>query len=152
MHFANQDANAGKWIKMRNISFLPNTVNQPVHAPALINRLEQIEQSFHYWFGSSGKRYLHTVYSLMECPIIPKANYILVRSEDDGNKAALRIGRTIENACSLNLAHLRQKAAQLGANEVHIHVLADTLKERLLTETDLQAGLFRSLSAEPYVI
>ena len=148
MHFTDQQANAGKWIKMRNISYLPNKIAHPAHEPALINSFEHIEQSFHYWFGASGKRYLHTVYTLMECPCIPKANYILVRTGEDGSKSALRIGRTVEDASSLNLAHIRQKAAQLGANEIHIHVLSDTPKDRFIVEADLRAGLFGDLSAE----
>ncbi|MGH1349392.1 MAG: hypothetical protein ACRBBN_01105 [Methyloligellaceae bacterium] len=133
---------------MRNVSFLPNRIAHPAHEPALINDFEHIEQSFHYWFGASGKRYLHTVYSLLECPCIPKANYILVKSHENGEKSALRIGRTVEDASSLNLAHIRQKAAQLGAGEIHIHVLSDSQQERFITETDLRAGLFSSLSAE----
>jgi hypothetical protein len=37
----------------------------------------------------------------------------------------------------LNLAHLRHEGAKLGANEVHIHLLADTADERDQVEMDL---------------
>ena len=133
---------------MRNMSTLHNKENQIIDEPALINSIAQIEQSFHYWYGASGKRYLHSVYSLTNCPIMPKANYIMVKREPSGALTALRVSKTVENSSSLNLAHLRHKAAQIGANEIHIHALADTQKERRLAEMDLRAGLFSHLSAE----
>ncbi len=34
---------------------------------------------FQFWTGASGKRYVHTVYSLFDCPTLEDANYILVR-------------------------------------------------------------------------
>ncbi len=133
---------------MRNTNALANKTNNLINEPALINSIAHIDQTFHYWHGASGKRYVHTIYALTQCPIMPKANYILVKQEKNGKKIALRIGQTIESASSLNLAHLRQKAAQLGANEIHIHVLSNTSKERHLTELDLRAGIFSHLSAE----
>ncbi len=111
----------------------------PANEPALICSDESVRQIFHYWRGASSRRYLHTVYSLTQCPILPKANYILVRREADGRRIPLRIGRTTEQAGSLNLAHLRQQGAQLGANEVHIHLLTETDEERQFVESDLRA-------------
>lgn len=120
----------------------------PANEPALICSESNIRQIFHYWRGASGRRYLHSVYSLVACPVMPKANYILVYCDEFGERTPLRIGRTIAAASTLNLAHLRHKAAQLGANEVHIHLLAETAHDRKLAETDLRAGLFAQLSAE----
>lgn len=96
--------------------------------------------SFHYWRGASGNRYLHMVYSLVGCPALPKANYILVRRHDDGRRVALALGQTRDDAVSLNLAHLRHEGAKRGANEVHIHLLADTPEARDAVETDLRLG------------
>ena len=110
----------------------------PGNEPALICSDEAIKQVFHYWRGASSRRYLHTVYSLTECPILPKANYILVKRDSDGRRIPLRIGRTTEQAGTLNLAHLRQKGAQLGANEVHIHLLTENDEDRQFVETDLR--------------
>ncbi|MCK9911347.1 hypothetical protein MXD81_19505, partial [Microbacteriaceae bacterium K1510] len=31
---------------------------------------------FHFWTGASGKRYVHSVYELVECPPLPAANYV----------------------------------------------------------------------------
>lgn len=120
----------------------------PTEEPALICSEGDIRQRFHYWRGASGRRYLHSVYSLVECPQIPKANYILVEWHDDDSRSALRIGKTVDEVYSLNLAYLRHMAATIGASEVHIHVLAETEHDRLIVESDLQAGLFSQLTPE----
>ena len=130
------------------MSTQPENINNKRNEPALINSIAHIEQSFHYWYGASGKRYLHTVYSLTNCPIMPRANYIMVKRYPCGTAKALRISKTTEKSCSLNLAHLRQRAAQLGANEIHIHALTETQKDRNLVEMDLRAGLFSKMTAE----
>lgn len=111
----------------------------PANEPALICREKLIAQPYHYWRGASGARYLHSVYSLRECPALPKATYILVRRDDDGTRRPLKIGQTVAKADTLNLARLRQAGAQLGANEVHIHLLAETDEARTAVTTDLSA-------------
>ena len=112
----------------------------PANEPALICREAGIAQPFHYWRGATGRRYLHTVYSLVECPEISKANFIVVRRDEDGSRTALMIGQTLDDTGSLNLAHLRHQGALLGANEIHIHLLAETAHERAAAEADLTAG------------
>ncbi|MCF6198409.1 MAG: hypothetical protein L3J67_03255 [Hyphomicrobiaceae bacterium] len=97
---------------------------------------------FHYWQGLTGLRYLHSVYQLQDCPELAKANYIMVRKLDNGDVVPLCIGQTVADAASLNLAHIRQKAARLGANEIHIHVLTDSHKQRDEVELDLLKGQF----------
>ena len=92
---------------------------------------------------------MHTIYDLHDCPELPNCVYVLVRRDYDGKRAVLRIGRADEAAASLNLAVVRQRAAQLGANEIHVHVLADSQEQRMISEFDLQAGQFGALSAEP---
>jgi hypothetical protein len=97
-----------------------------------------LPRSFHYWRGASGKPYFHLVYSLIGCPAVPRANYILVRRDDDGRRVALTFGQTEDDAVSLNRAHLRREGAKRGVNEVHIHLLADTPEARDAVETDLR--------------
>jgi hypothetical protein len=111
--------------------------------PALVCAEKAFAQAFRYWRGASGRRYLHSVYSLVGCPALPRANYILVRRYEDGTREALAFGQTKDEAASLNLAHLRHEGAKCGANEVHIHVLADTERERDLVEADLMAAHMR---------
>ncbi len=122
--------------------------------PAAISvtpRLQAVpnNDSFHFWSGASGQRYVHTIYGLRDCPELPNCVYVLVRSDDNGRRTALRIGCADQTATSLNLALVRQRAAQLGANEIHVHMLAETHEQRMISEFDLQAGQFGALSAEP---
>ncbi len=115
--------------------------------PALVCSEAAFAQAFHYWRGASGRRYLHSVYTLIGCPALPRANYILVRRYEDGRRLALAFGQTKDEAATLNLAHLRHEGAKCGANEVHIHLLAETADERLLVEADLVAAHTRRLAA-----
>lgn len=113
----------------------------PANEPALIcSEEDRVAQPYHYWRGATGRRYLHTVYSLVDCPEIAKANFIMVRRDEDGTRTALMIGQTLDDAGALNLAHLRHQGAFLGANEIHIHLLAETAHERAAAEADLSAG------------
>ena len=103
----------------------------------------------HIWRGASGRRYIHGVFSLLDCPEIEQAAYVLVRRSADGQREALRIDRTADIAPSLNLAQIRRQAAVLGANEVHVHGLAQGEMARATLMYDLRAGIFGTLSAEP---
>lgn len=111
----------------------------PANEPALVCREAQVTQPFHYWRGASGQRYLHTVFPLFDCPLMPRVNYILVQRDRDGTRRPLDVGQTVSHTDSLNLAHLRRKAALLGANEIHIHFLSETVTERAAAEADLSA-------------
>jgi hypothetical protein len=95
---------------------------------------------FHFWTGASGKRYVHSVYDLLDCPPLPAANYVLVRTRGNGRPQALSIGRVCHAAQTLNLAEIRQRAAELGADEVHVHMLAENAKVGKLIEFDLRTG------------
>jgi hypothetical protein len=80
----------------------------------------------------------------LPCP--SQANYILVRRQDDV-RTPLAFGQTKDDAISLNLAHLRHQGAKLGANEVHIHLLAETPDERAQVEGDLTEAHFQRIAA-----
>ncbi len=101
---------------------------------------------FHFWTGASGKRYVHTVYSLFDCPPIGVANYVLVRRESKSQRTVLAIGRLTGDSTSLNLAEIRQRGATLGADEVHIHLLATSANESQAVEVDLRTAQFAAQS------
>lgn len=132
---------------MRKTEATDNTPWGSADEPALVCAEAAFAQAFHYWRGASGRRYLHSVYTLIGCPILPQANSILVRRHEDGTRVALAFGQTKDDAISLNLGHLRHQGAKHGANEVHIHLLAETAEERSMVEADLSAAHFRSLAA-----
>ena len=95
---------------------------------------------FHFWTGASGQRYVHSVYDLVECPPLPAANYVFARRDTNGRPEALSIGRVTGSVPSLNLAEIRHHAAELGATEVHVHLLAENPKLGKLIEFDLRTG------------
>jgi hypothetical protein len=108
--------------------------------PAILDGAAGLAQRFHFWSGASGRRYVHTIYSLVECPAIPAGNYVLVHRDAEGRRLVLAIGRVGNTAASLNLAEIRRRGAELGANEVHVHLLAPNAKLSRLIETDLRSG------------
>ncbi|MGQ0455509.1 MAG: hypothetical protein ACT4OU_00460 [Hyphomicrobium sp.] len=97
---------------------------------------------FHFWTGASGKRYVHTVYSLFDCPPLEGGNYVLVRRGDRAKRDLLAFGRLTNETATLNLAEIRQRAAMLGADEVHVHLLAMTAHEAQAVEVDLKSAEF----------
>jgi hypothetical protein len=119
----------------------------PLNEPAQLGGADDLAGRFHFWTGATGRRYVHTVYSLIECPALAAGNYILVRREDNGARTVLAIGSATHDAASLNLADIRRRGAELGANEVHIHLLAGTSKASKLVEFDLRSGQMAATSA-----
>lgn len=93
------------------------------------------------WIGASGQRYTHLVYGLIDCPVVPKANYVLIHRERDGRREVLKVGRASHEAPTLNLAQIRHEGALLGANEIHVCIVAKTEAERILAEFDIVAGM-----------
>lgn len=115
---------------------------------ATITSKENPAQAFQFWCGTSGQQYVHSVFGLIGCPELPRANYLLVRRGASGRRTILRIGRTEHDAASLNLAEIRHRGAKLGANEVHVHFLGADERQRRTIERDLRAGLFSEPGVE----
>jgi hypothetical protein len=120
-----------------------------VPEPVALGVAQDLPARLHFWRGASGRRYVHTVYSLIECPVLPKASYLLVHRDHAGRREVLHIGCGHSDAPSLNLARIRQRGATLGANEVHVYFLAETEEQRRLVVCDLRASQFGALVAEP---
>lgn len=118
------------------------------HAPAEITGAPDLADRFHFWTGATGRRYVHTVYSLLECPALPMGNYILVNRDAAGHRAVLALGTASHEAASMNLAEIRHRGAELGANEVHIHLLAATPRLSKLVEFDLRGRLLPEAAAQ----
>ncbi len=112
----------------------------PTPELAALDTTSELTDRFHFWSGASGQRYVHTVYDLIDCPEVPAANFLLVRRDATGHRTVLAIGTARHAAASLNLAEIRQRGARLGANEVHVHLLAPSAQQRRLVELDLRAG------------
>ena len=124
-------------------------VIQSAPAPVSLGLPEQAPARLQMWTGASGRRYVHSVYSLIECPPLPKASYLLVRREFDGRRVVLHVGQGQNDAATLNLAQVRQRGAQLGVNEVHVYFSAVSDPARSAVVCDLRAGQLGELSSEP---
>ena len=92
------------------------------------------------WRGASAKPYRCVVHSLLTCPRMVDALYILVRVREDGVRSVLHIARTRHRHGSLNLAEVRHLGAKLGASEIHIHLGGASDDERRVIENDLRHG------------
>jgi hypothetical protein len=122
---------------------------RPAQEPTLVEALLDRAGGVFSWQGASGQRYAHSIFSLIECPPLPKVAYALVRRDATGARHVLHIASGTSEAPTLNLARIRQRGATLGANEVHVHALARTDDERHLVVCDLRAGQFGALAEEP---
>ena len=97
----------------RILSLAPVQRRIPAPEPVALGVPQDLPARLHFWRGASGKRYVHTVYSLIECPPLPKAMYLLVHRNKDGQRQVLHIGCGQDEASTLNLARVRQRGAQL---------------------------------------
>ena len=116
---------------------VPNEASLALDAPR-----DQVNQGgFLFWTGATGARYVHSIYNLFACPPVVSANYVLVKRHLDGQRTVLSIGRALHATGILNLAEIRLRSAQLGANEVHVHLLADDTEQSQEIEADLRRSL-----------
>jgi hypothetical protein len=78
---------------------------------------------FWYWTGGSGRKYIHSVYTLDDCPPLPGAIYVAVRREGT-LRVVLGIGRFTPfwegPIGGRDLQSLRNR----GVDEIHVHLLA----------------------------
>src|SRR5262245_23569640 len=109
------------------------------YEPARIEDTAALTDRFHFWRGASDRRYVHTIYNLVECPALPQGNFILVHRDGRGHLTVLSICRLTHDAETLNLAEIRHQGSMLGANEVHVHLLAGSSTQSKLIEHDLKS-------------
>jgi hypothetical protein len=95
----------------------------------------------HVWRGASGTLYTHTSTSLLLCPELPEATYLLLHRDGAGAVRVLRVGTLDSRARSLNLARLRQVGATLGANEVHFRIERSSVADRARIAFDIENAL-----------
>lgn len=133
----------------RILSLVRLADRRPSPEPVLVEALLDRAGGVCSWLGASGQRYAHSIFTLVECPPLPKVAYALVRRDANGTRKVLQIASGTSDAPTLNLARIRQRGAMLGANEVHVHALARTDDERQLVVCDLRAGQFGALAEEP---
>jgi hypothetical protein len=103
----------------------PITATEPIATSAATVASKQ--RSSAYWRGASGRLYRHVVHGLTGCPAPLRGVYVIVGRDAEAGPVALFIGAAASSAPSLNLAHIRRRAAQLQAPEVHLLELPQLL-------------------------
>lgn len=76
-----------------------------------------------YWFGASGHKYVHSVYSIASWPGHLYANIMLVRNDPDEGRQILWVGQSGPVYGQVSEDGAMAKARAQGANEVHVHLL-----------------------------
>ncbi len=107
---------------------------------------------FWYWTGASGRKYIHSVYGLDDCPPLPGAIYVAV-SREGPLRLVMGIGRFTPfwdgPLGGRDLASLRHQ----GVDEIHVHLLAkspevaDAILEDLLQAYEHEDEGFCEVSA-----
>lgn len=97
-----------------------------------------VGEKFHYWFGLSGCNYLHTVFAPDACPPLENASYIAVYRDPYGTRHVLGIGllETQQKDGAAGRKTVNHKF--VGANEVHLHLLAETPRASARIVEDLK--------------
>ncbi len=100
----------------------------------------EVEPAFWYWHGASGRRYIHSIYSPDKCPPLPGAVYLAVRRLGT-IRTVLGAGR-FAGLWDVNIAAgATCRWRDLGANEIHVHLLSRDAAEAEAIASDLRAAL-----------
>jgi hypothetical protein len=109
---------------------------------------------FWYWTGASGRKYIHSVYGLDDCPPLPGAIYVAVRREGP-LRLVMGIGRFTPfwdgTLSGRDISSLRRQ----GIDEIHVHLLAkspevaDAILEDLLQAYEHEEDGFAEVSVAP---
>jgi hypothetical protein len=101
-----------------------------------------------WWQGASNAWFIHSIFDFAETTSIQSCNYIMVRREFDGRRTALYIGQSGDFSTRLPNHEKFAAAQRLGADELHLHFLANSPSERFRIETDLRNGHNPSLNEQ----
>jgi hypothetical protein len=98
-----------------------------------------LEDLFRVWAGASGRRYICSVYPLGEPPAFDCGRAIVaaVRKSAAGGAAIVFVFQPGAADEADELRRWAQKARQRGANEWHVHLLAESPAARQFAARDL---------------
>jgi hypothetical protein len=97
------------------------------------------EPRFWYWFGATGRRYIHSVYPANCCPPLPGAVFVAVKRTGT-LRTALAVGRF-----SVFWDWSAVPDVGVDADELHVHLLARDDDEAEVIAADLTGGLAEAL-------
>jgi hypothetical protein len=97
----------------------------------------EMKDRFWYWQGTSGRKYIHSVYDLDCCPPLPGAVYVAVKRAGH-LRIAVAVGRF---APFWDKTFDENRLADLGADEIHVHLLARNPEQAEAVNRDLASAL-----------
>ena len=112
----------------------------------LASSLPGFKDRFWYWHGYSGQKYIHSIYSLSDCPPLPGAVYVIVQKTEDGGRKALEVGRFGENWDYVEALIEDQRCGLVSIDEIHVHLLAGSDENADEVLTDLEGVIGHSSS------
>jgi hypothetical protein len=100
-----------------------------------------LDKLFHGWLGASGRRYICSVHALGDAPAFDCRRAVIVAVRRDGGGAAFLFAFSpCADEAADDLRFWTRRARACGANEWHVHLLAETAEERALVLDDLAPG------------
>jgi hypothetical protein len=111
--------------------------------------ITDLADRFWYWQGQSGRKYIHSVYDLDNCPPLPNAVYVAVKCSGT-LRIAVAVGR-FQPFWDQTLGEDDiSRLERLGVDEVHVHLLSRSPDIAESVRSDLAAAMGASFgSAEP---
>lgn len=94
----------------------------------------------YWWRGKSDRMYPHSVFPLSSVPCLLEANYVVATQSPDGTYSPMYIGATENLMETLRTHPAILQALGAGATHIHIHLLAETPRQRLEIRQDLRDG------------
>jgi hypothetical protein len=104
----------------------------------------EMKDRFWYWQGTSGRKYIHSVYDIDSCPPLPGAVYVAVKRAGH-LRIAVSVGRF---APFWDRTMDSRKLEELGADEIHVHLLARSPEQAESIKLDLASALEEK--SQPY--
>jgi hypothetical protein len=95
---------------------------------------------FWYWRGASGKKYIHSVYGLEDCPPLPGALFVAVRRQGD-LRTVMALGRFMPFWDGVMEGRSLERLHASGVNEIHVHLMAKSPEHCESILADLEASL-----------
>ncbi len=108
---------------------------------SIFNNLPGFRDRFWYWNGQSGKKYIHSIYALSDCPPLPGAVYITVQKTADGGRKALEVGRFGDNWDYVDALIEDQRCGLVSIDEIHVHLLAQSDENADDVLSDLEGAI-----------
>jgi hypothetical protein len=119
--------------------------NRLVNHPLASLRRTGLDRLFHSWLGASGRRYICSVYAVGEAPAFDCRRAVIAAVRRDAAGAALLFAfEPSDQEAADDLRFWTERARASGANEWHVHLLAETPRDRARILDDLSPARRRT--------